>query len=240
MDVKQLTTILSLHALWLANDVDGQYANLRSADLRSANLQGANLQYANLQGANLQGANLQGANLQGANLRGANLQGANLQGANLQGADLQSANLQSADLQYANLQGADLRSADLRSANLQGANLKYAKGLGQFVRAPKEGAIIGYKKAGDLIVKLLIPATAKRVNAIGSFKCRCDKAKVLAILNVDGTPSICQSVKSTYTARFVYTVGQLVQEPEFDPSDRIECSKGIHFFMTFEEAVEYF
>jgi hypothetical protein len=106
-----------------------------------------------------------------------------------------------------------------------------------------EGVIIGYKQVMACgiryILKLVIPKDARRVNAIGSRKCRCDKAKVLAAYNVDGTPTPQLSFQSQHTSRFNYTVGKEVTEPNFESSDRIECAAGIHFFITFSEAKEY-
>jgi hypothetical protein len=158
--------------------------------------------------------------------------------ANLRGADLHGANLYGADLRGADLRGADLYGANLYSAETDDkTNLDQAKGIGALVRAPKEGPHIGYKKAHDCIVKLLIPFDALRVNAIGSLKCRCDKAFVMSITDSEGSAGV--SVTSDHDPDFVYTVDQEVTEPNYDPSDRIECSKGIHYFMTEQEAKEY-
>ena len=223
MNQKEINKVLKLHKKWL----NGEKGGIR-ADLQGASLQGADLQDTYLQGADLRGADLRRADLQDSSLQGASLQGASLQGADLQGADLRGADLRRADL----------RDADLRDADLWSANLQDAKGLGAFIRCPKEGSIIGYKKADCVIIKLGIPKSAQRVNAISSMKCRCDKAKVLEILNSDGTKSDLTSVKSNHDKSFVYELEKIVQS-EYDPSDRVECSKGIHFFMTFEEAKEY-
>ena len=172
-----------------------------------------------------------------ANLHEANLSGANLYEANLYEADLRRANLKWADLYGANLKGANLKGADLRRANLNGA-----VGLGQQVVAG-EGVLIGYKKAQvqgkQIVLKLVIPKSARRVNAIGSRKCRCDKAKVLAAFNLDGTPTEESVFYSEHNSAFTYTLGSEVTEPNYDPSDRIECAQGIHFFITFSEAKEY-
>ena len=152
-----------------------------------------------------------------------------------------------ADLRWADLYGANLREADLREADLYGANLREANlsdcvGLGQQVVAG-EGVLIGYKKAQvqgkQVILKLVIPKSARRVNAIGSRKCRCDKAKVLASFNLDGTPTEGTVFYSIYNHNFVYTLGMEVTEPNYNLSDMEECAAGIHFFITFSEAKEY-
>ena len=179
------------------------------------------------------------ANLRGADLRGANLRGANLYGANLRGANLYGANLCDANLCDANLCGANLYDADLRDANLRDADLRGAKNIPFIPYAcPDFGSFIGYKKAQGLIVELEILSDAKRVSATGR-KCRCDKAKVLSIQNIDGTPSISTSVASDRDSKFIYKVGEIVAVDDFDENRWNECSTGIHFFINRQEAVNY-
>ena len=167
----------------------------RGADLRDADLCGANLRDANLRGADLRGANLRDANLCDADLCDANLCGANLCGADLYGADLCDANLSGANLRDADLRGADLRGANLYGADLRGANLRNAKGC--YLSCPTEGSFIGWKKASGHIVKLRIPEDARRSSATG-HKCRCDKAYVMEIQNMDGTKATEDTVRSDH------------------------------------------
>ena len=184
------------------------------------------------------------ANLYGANLHGVNLSGADLRGADLRGADLSGANLSRADLYRADLGGADLRGADLRGAYLGGADLYRADLRGAknvpFVpyACPDFGAFIGWKKANGYVVKLEIPCDAKRLSATGR-KCRCDKAKVLAIQNLDGTDCGIIEVSSSKAKEFVYRIGDTVSVDDFDENRWNECSTGIHFFVNRQEAVEY-
>ncbi|MEI4745907.1 pentapeptide repeat-containing protein [Rhodococcus erythropolis] len=203
------------------------------ANLRGANLRGANLSSANLSSANLSSANLRGANLSSANLSSANLSSANLSSANLSSADLSSADLSSADLSGANLRGADLRGANLRGANLRGANLSSAKNAELAIaqtRILPEGSIYGYKKCqGGVIVKLRIPAKAKRSHAFGR-KCRAEFAKVVAIYGAD-------EARSIHDSDFVYRKGETVYPSNgFDENWQDECSSGIHFYINRVEA----
>ena len=174
--------------------------------------------------ANLRCANLRGANLEDANLRCANLEGANLRGANLEGANLEDANL---------------RCANLRCANLEGANLRGAENIPFIPYAcPDSGSFIAYKKAGNYIVKLEILSDARRCSATGR-KCRCDKAKVLEIQNLDSTLADIDKVASNYDKNFIYKTGEIVTEPNFCEDRWNECSAGIHFFINRQEAVNY-
>lgn len=156
---------------------------------------------------------------------------ADLCNADLRGSNLRCANLCDVDLCDANLCGADLRSTDLR-----GANLRDAKGC--YLSCPTEGSFIGWKKASGHIVKLRIPEDARRSSATG-HKCRCDKAYVMEIQNMDGTRATVDAVRSDHDQNFVYTVGATVEVPDFDDNRWSECAPGIHFFIDRRAAVEY-
>ena len=152
-----------------------------------------------------------------------------LRDADLQDANLQDANLRGADLRGADLRGADLRGAHLRGAHLRGAHLQDAVGLSQFITTPA-GSLTVYKKTTTGIVTLEIPRTAGRVNAYGSRKCRAEFAVVS--FAPDGA-------KSLHDGTVTYAVGQTVRPDSYDPDPRVECSHGIHFFLTREEAEDY-
>ena len=155
------------------------------------------------------------------------------EGADLEGADLRWANLRWANLSRADLEGADLEGADLRWANLEGA-----KNLFFPLACPEKGSFIGFKKANGLIIELLITEDAKRCSAT-SRKCRCNKAKVLSITHFDGSKTNVTEVASDFKKTFIYKVGEIVEVPEFNNNRWDECSAGIHFFITREEAVKY-
>lgn len=172
-------------------------------------------------------------------------QRANLAYVDLKDADLRGANLRRADLIGTNLNGADLRGADLRGAYLIDT---YLNGVitdehttGYHSICPEEGSFIAYKKCKDkkensLIVKLLIPEDAKRSSAT-SRKCRASKAVVVSIENMIGNPH--EIAYSMHDANFKYEVGKTVSVDDFDEDRWKECSTGIHFFMTKQEAKDY-
>ena len=211
------------------------------ADLSDADLRGAILRDANLRGAYLSGAYLSGANLRGANLRGADLSDAYLSGADLSDANLRGANLSGANLRDAILSGTDLSGAILSDANLRGTDLSGAyanENTSMYFPQCPDGAFVGWKKANKMIVKLLIPESAKRSSAT-SLKCRCSEAKVLEIQNLDGSDSKLKSVPSDRDSSFIYTIGETVKVDVFDENRWNECSTGIHFFISREAAVLY-
>ena len=249
---------------WESMKADLSDKNLSGLDLRNANLIEADLSNASLSNSNLRNANLNNANLREANLYGANLIEADLNNADLIDADLNNAclryaNLRKACLRYANLRKADLRKADLSEADMYEADLKEANLLGTNLKntntvcavinedtkidypitCPETGSFIGYKKAvSGKIVKLQICEDAKRSSAT-TKKCRCSKALVLAIENIDGSDSGLKGIASIYDPSFIYRVGEIVEVSDFDDNRWRECAPGIHFFMDRQDAVEY-
>jgi hypothetical protein len=138
--------------------------------------------------------------------------------------------LRGADLRGADLQGADLQGADLRGADLQGAadaDLAIA-----MTRILPEGDLIGWKKCSDqVIVKLRIPAEAKRSHAFGR-KCRAEFADVLEVIGAEVGVS-------AHDGKTQYIAGQRVVPDGFDPEWTNECASGVHFFITRAEAEAY-
>ena len=163
-------------------------------------------------------ADLRSADLRSANLWGADLCGADLCGTNLCGANLRGANLRSADLR-----GADLRGADLRSADLCGTNLP--------VYQLPAGDLVVYKKLRHSIAALRIDAHFARTATLVGRKCRCDGAFVLSLSRGQSDRSIHDGTE--------YAVGEYVYPDSYDPNPAIECTHGIHFFLTREEAEAY-
>ena len=227
MTQNELNKIIENHQHYLNKDIDG-WESMR---------------------ADLSDKNLSGLNLKNANLREANFRNANLSNSNLGDADLKKADLKKADLRKADLSRADLSRADLKEANLLGTNLKNTDivcavisedtKIDYPIACPETGSFIGYKKAvSEKIVKLQICKDAKRSSATAK-KCRCSKALVLAIENMDGFDSGLQEIESHFDPCFIYRVGEIAEVPDFDNDRWRECASGIHFFMDRQDAVEY-
>jgi len=145
-------------------------------------------------------------------------------------ANLSDANLSGAYLSYANLSG-----ANLRGANLSGAYLRGAKNAGKAIaktRILPQGSIIGWKAASGHIVKLRIPEEARRSHAFGR-KCR---AEFVDVLEIEGAEVVYTNQHGPKTE---YRVGQRVTADKWDDDFQNECSNGIHFFITRQEAEEW-
>ena len=126
----------------------------------------------------------------------------------------------------------------LTNAIAKGANLSGAKNI-PFIplSCPSDGEFIAWKKVYNKLIRLLIPSDARRSSAT-SRKCRCDKAKVLEITDLDGSNPIELITNSKY-AKTSYVVGEMVYPDSFDENRWNECSHGIHFFIDKQEAINY-
>lgn len=234
---ESLATILGRHQEWLSS-------NREDVNMR-ANLSRRDLSYADLHDVNLQGAELQETLLVGANLQNADLTAANLQYADLSLADLSSAFLYEANLYHTKLCGANLCRADLRDTNLYKADLNGANlykvnldnAQGNFIDYRKgkilTDTIIGYKACKhDIIVTLEIPRGAIVFSINGNIF-RTNKVKVIAIDGADRA----YAKYSRYTS---YYVGDEFTIYNFNCEYNEACAAGIYFFMTREEAEQYY
>ena len=118
-------------------------------------------------------------------------------------------------------------------ADLYGADLGFIP-----INCPSDGAFVGWKKVQDKLIKLLIPEDAKRCSAT-TYKCRCDKAQVLAITSLDEESSFDSVTNVAYTPNIEYKVGEMVYPDKFNEDRWNECSNGIHFFINKQDAINY-
>lgn len=128
----------------------------------------------------------------------------------------------------------------------------------------KDGA-----KVKEALVTLEIPAGAKVIRPIDQFafgvgrrgrpsrKLRCKAAKVLDIVDVETRePVLCAYSAHSMVVYFfnmsyflpedrapkticTYLKGEMVVADKLDENELVECSSGIHFFLTEEEALRY-
>lgn len=172
-------------------------------------------------------------------LRSAHLRGTKLRGANLRGANLRYANLSHADLCGADLSGADLRYANLRGTELVGVNLTSTL-LSPFQIVPEHGSFTAYKAVVDkdcnkyCVLQLEILPNAKRTSSLVGRKCR---ASAVRVIKAFGTKQ--KIFYSLHRPDFAYTVGKIIRSTKYNGDVRLECTHGIHFFLTKKEAEDY-
>ena len=225
--------------------IDFHCANFCDAIFYGANFHGANFCDADFHGANFCDATFRDANFYGADFRDADFCGATFRDANFHGANFCDADFRDANFYDAIFCDADFHDATFRDANFHGANninevisSANIENTELCMQCPEEGSFIGFKKAVGGIVKLRVTESAKRSSAT-THKCRCSEAEVLEIQNMDGTKSEITAVSSKYDSNFIYSVGAIVSVPDFDDDRWNECTRGIHFFLSRQEAVNY-
>lgn len=103
---------------------------------------------------------------------------------------------------------------------------------------PSDGSFIGWKVVDNCLIKLLIPEDARRSSA-NNTKCRCDKAKVLSIINLE-TGKSCEEVLNSHYNLTIYKVGNIVLPDRFNEDKNKECAEGIHFFINKQDAINYY
>ncbi len=106
---------------------------------------------------------------------------------------------------------------------------------------PSEGSFIAWKKAKAVdeavIIKLRIPEDAKRFCV--NNKCRANKVEVLGFETLDGEKLPDDTiVHSFWDSLFKYHTG-LIEVCNFNDDPQVECGRGIHFFLSRDDAVNY-
>ena len=132
--------------------------------------------------------------------------------------------------------GANLYGANLSGANLSGADLP------RYAICPEAGQFHAWKKvAGGVVLELLI--SGERTSSLVGRKCRASRAKVLRAFAPGGEELLSGEWLSggapSGTTPITYRLGRWVHVRDYDPDPRVECSRGVHFFVTRREAEGY-
>ena len=103
---------------------------------------------------------------------------------------------------------------------------------------PQEGEFIAWKKGmNNCLIKILIPKSAKRTSNLISRKCRASKVEVIAIW--DSKKNTIKECGGWNKNEFIYRVGKIAKADSYNDDIREECTNGIHFFVTREEAEDW-
>lgn len=94
--------------------------------------------------------------------------------------------------------------------------------------------VVWKKLYNGVIAKIEVPADAKRTASLVGRKCRAEYVKTLALFGTSETSCVGARNEST-----IYTVGEITRPDQYDDDPRVECTYGIHFFLTREEAESY-
>lgn len=230
---------------------------MRNCILNKSNMSRSRMSQVDFMGSELSNANLSMANIEHVVFSNCFFLCADFRRSDLRWVDMKWGTFLKADFSKANLLRVDMTNGDFREAkfvnggiyssvltegNFNEVDFRGVKvntsTIGYVMACPSEGSYIGWKKCGEYIVKMLVTEDAMRSSAT-TRKCRCSKAKVLEIQTMDGHKSNKRVVYSSYCTSFKYEVGKEVSVSDFDTNRWIECSKGIHHFVSREDAVFY-
>ena len=241
-----------------------KYAVFENASLDRVCFDWCNLSIARFLGAKLTDVSFSNATLTSSSFVNAQIIDTDFEHANLYESIFSGAELSNSTFRYANLSEAKFNRSILLDCNFTGSNLYNCNldNTDSYLSEYKKGkilteSIIGYKKCipcdadriynfldpdcliQDIdiaIVTLEIPRGAI-VFSINGGKCRTNKAKVIDI--VDGNGNKMQRAKSYMMGNLTYYIGDEFTIYDFNCEYNVECSAGIHFFMTRKEAEEY-
>ncbi|RLC32202.1 MAG: hypothetical protein DRH37_01220 [Deltaproteobacteria bacterium] len=222
MKIKQseLNEIINLHKDWLRGKNSGKRADFSGMDLSEAIFPRTILTNSLFIDTDLYKADFSRTLLQDVNFTGANLREANLKGA---------------FLVLANFKDATLIGANFQNACLIDANFTLAKynhdTIG--IHPAPEGDLIGWGSKAGVLVKLLIPAAAKRSCSTGR-KHRAEYAKCIRVYNSSKSVKVTNSYDT-----LEYVEGNTVTCHSWNDNRWEECTGGIHFFLTRQEAESY-
>ena len=209
------------------------------------------LRNVNLSGATITESFIDFVNLTNTNLSNTTIIGVTFDNTDFTGADISGANILSSSFCRANLLNIKYNEATSfkRVLLLDAKNIP--RDLPYPLACPETGKFEAWKKVvavvdDDVInplhtflVKLEIPEDAKRLSSY-SNKCRCDKAKVLEIIDLSTNKQVSQVLNCAYRlSQTLYKVGEMVYPDSFDEDRWNECSNGIHFFKDKESAMYY-
>ena len=214
-----------------------EYLDLTYISIRTKKLEGMDFSRVDFSNGDFKNVNFRSCKFDNAKLQHTKFENCDLSGSSFAYADLFSADLRTCNLSGSNFDGADFFAALLWEAKLD--NL-FVTDRTKFFRnyCPEEGYIFGYKKCfNERMVQLLIPKNAKRCSSTTNA-CRCDKARVVAITDVNKKESYKETM-SFVDPNFIYRLGEMVYADSYNEDRWHDSSHGIHFWMTFEEALSY-
>ena len=212
--------------------------DMRQMVVRNADLSWLDMSNTDWDGATFDTCDLTGAVFDNCNLHKTWFKDCKMREVRLTYSDVTESNMRYMDLTGADFSGSNFHCTLFEYAILEDItddeNTRYYRMV-----CPEEGPFVAWKCCTDLrVVQLLVPADAKRVSATDDT-CRCSKAKVLSIKNIDETVKY-DWAQSTVDQDFYYEVGKWVEPANTFCEDRwMDSSPGIHFFMERQQCIDY-
>lgn len=215
-------------------------ANFGGADFDTVNFSGSDIIHVNFSGTRALRARFYRANVKNTKFNDSNLRYSDFSYAHLKDIDFSNSDFNSTNFGNANFENTDFNGANLFKANLSGASgltsIRYNNATKYFTpQCPATGEFEAYKEVyanpdGDkCLVKLLVPEDALRSSATSDV-CRCSKAKILSITDMDGAKEY-KKIRNLYDFFDVYEVGKTIKAAHFNKNRWSEYGAGIMFCM---------
>lgn len=216
---------------------DKALIDLKNISIKSMNLDGVDFSNVDLSWSEIVDTSMKNAKFEKSILDNVSCRNTDFSYSNFNGASLKATDFRTCKLDYCQCLSTDFAYSILLDASMEG--IKIDKNTKHYSNeCPEKGCFIGYKKCfNDLLVTLLIPSDARRSSGTNPA-CRCDKAKVIAITNLDGS-GFYNEANSLVDENFIYRLGQYSYADGFEENRWLDSSHGIHFWMSKEEAIAY-
>ena len=174
----------------------------------------------------------------------------NLSRARFGSADMDTVNLERCSLRNVNFDAARLQSVRFENCSLRNAYFEDSNMMREVTtNHPQlpQGELEGWKLlcggTGEhdcypVIARLRIPRDAQRVQPVVGYKCRASFVITEELFYPEGIKG-SPSVHASYDRTTVYRVGEWTVSDRYDDNPFVQCSHGIHFFLTRKEAEDY-
>jgi hypothetical protein len=225
----------------VSRGTDFSYADFYRMDVSGSNFRGANLFSANFREATAMTCNFRETTLNNSNFDEAVASESDFYGASMRMASFFHTKLDRTNFSYADFGHADLLGADFYKSTLCGAAFGDTKNM-PYVPTwlPVESFIGWVKVIGEdesYIVKIKILNESQRVRGVGDI-CRCDKALVLEIQDMEGTKLDIDEIEyHDKWGTLVFKVWEVTECEEWYPGRWNDCKAGITFFIDRHSAV---
>lgn len=227
----------------IEHGVDLSYADFYGKDVSGVNFRGCNLFSANFREATAMTCNFRETTLNNSNFDKAVASESDFYGSSLRMASFFRTKLDRTNFSYADLSSADLLEADFHKSTLCGAAFGNTRNMPYIPTWLPEESFIGWTKVigedTSYIIKLKILKESQRFRGVGDI-CRCDKALVLEIQNVEGEKLDIEEIEyHDWKGTLVFHVWEVTECEDWYPGRWNDCAAGITFFVDRQSAVLY-
>ena len=238
------TTVQEAIRTALDSGVDFSYADFYRMDLSGTDFHGANLFSSNFREATANTCNFRETNLNNSNFDKGVACECDFYGASARMSSFFRTKLDKCVFAMADFSNSDLLEASFYKSVFCGCSFSDARNIPVFIPTYlPEGDFIGWVKVigetESYIVKIKILKDSQRTRGVGDI-CRCDKALVLSIQDLDGNELDVEEIEyHDRTGTLVFKKWEVTECEYWYPGRWNDCQSGITFFIDRQSAVLY-